>query len=181
MDGCQLGAIMANIFQNIGNSIFNQPRAKERNVLNKNQQMMEDYIMQALQGEGPLGQIGQYDPATSAQQFNDAVAQPLITQFQEEVMPGITGQFRGAGLGNSTFAGQASARAGEGLERQLASGLAQYQQADKQSALDRLLQLFSTGFGRQTKAFEQPTQSAFESAAYKGLGEAAKGFGGSFF
>lgn len=145
-------------------SLFKQPEYKQVSAISPEEKQFLDLINQAVSGTGPLAGLGQYNPAETASRFNQAVAQPLITQFNEEILPGITGQFRGAGLGRSTFAGQAAARAGEGLERQLSSGLAQYQTSQQNQANQNLLNLLNLYLGKEQTALQAPQPSTAEKA-----------------
>lgn len=150
---------------------------KKFDTQSQGQQDIFALIEQGLKGEGPFASIGQFDPESSAQRFNDSVAQPLITQFNEEILPGITGQFRGSGLGNSTFAGQASARAGEGLERQLSSGLAQFQGQEQQNASQNLQNLINSFLGQQTFGFKEQSPNLLTQLGVIGTGEGIKAAG----
>lgn len=151
---------------------------KKFSTRTKDQDIINQLISQAItSGEGPLAGLVNLDPAASAERYNQAVAQPLITQFNEEILPGITGQFRGSGLGNSTFAGQASARAGEGLERQLASGLAQYQGQQEQNIMNNIMNLLGLRLNQQEFGFKEQTPNLFAQGAVGFAQGAGQGVG----
>ena len=101
-------------FGALGGAAFNRlnktRKPKKVSLLDDRQENILELLNQAAQGQGPFAGLTQTDPEQTAGFFNEAVAQPLINQFNEEILPGITGQFRGKGLGQSTFAGQAAAR-----------------------------------------------------------------------
>lgn len=139
--------------------LFGSSKPGKISLLDQQQTDLRDQLIQGLQGQGQFANLFSTDPQQTANLFNQAVAQPAITQFQEEVLPQITGQFRGAGLGNSTFAGQASARAGEGLERQLASALANTQFQQQNTAQNRMQEMLQRILGTPSFGYTQPQQS----------------------
>lgn len=172
-----------------GSAIRGSKKPKKVGLLSPGQQDIQSLIQAAIQGQGPLANITSNDPQQSAQRFSQAVAEPLITQFQEEILPSITGQFRGKGLGQSTFAGQAAARAGEGLERQLASGLSQFQSSQDQQAASNLMRLLGLSQGTKEFGFQQPQASPLDAILAQVTGAGldiggklfgSPGFGGKF-
>lgn len=138
-------------------------KPKKVNLLDPQQQSIFDSLVQAAQGGGGVFEdLVSYDPQRTSDLFNTAVAEPLINQFNEQILPGITGQFRGKGLGTSTYAGQAAARAGEGLERQLASQLANTQNQAYNQSQQNLSNILSKILNTQTYGYKQPTTSPFD-------------------
>ncbi len=121
------------------------------------QQVYQDYVG-SLRGQGPHSDLYNYDTAGANQNFDLNVGRPAYRNFQENVIPSITGQFRSGNLQNSTYAGNALARAGrdvqEGLDAQRSNMVFQGQQnaqANKQNALQNIL-------GTQTQAYQRPTE-----------------------
>ena len=172
-------------FGALGGAAFNRlnktRKPKKVSLLDDRQENILELLNQAAQGQGPFAGLTQTDPEQTAGFFNEAVAQPLINQFNEEILPGITGQFRGKGLGQSTFAGQAAARAGEGLERTLASQLANQQFAQLNQGNQNLMSILNTILDKQTSGFQQPQLSPLDQMLGQLLNLGTQAAGKAFF
>lgn len=131
-------------------SLLSNLNKKNRNVstFDPQQQELYDQYMQGLQGQGPYADLfAEYDPQELNDLFDQSVAQPSYQNFKEEVIPGITGQYRGQNLQNSSYLGGHLAKEGSRLQQNLDTQRAglQYQgkqqnQQNRSSAIDKLLQ-----------------------------------------
>lgn len=117
--------------------------------------LYEQYADALSGGGGPLSDIFGFDPESIREQYTQQYAEPAYQQFQEEVIPGITGQFRGQNLQNSSYLGGALGKAGTDVQRNLNSQLSkmlydaeQQSLQRKQTGLDQLLNM-------QTFAYKQ--------------------------
>jgi phage tail tape-measure protein len=84
----------------------------------KQQQLYNDYV-NGIRGEGSLGNLYNYDAESANQNFDKNVSRPAYRNFQENIVPTITGQFRKDNLGQSSYAGQALSRAGRDVQENL--------------------------------------------------------------
>ncbi len=116
------------------------------------QEVYKDYIA-SLGGQGPYADMYNFDAEGYNKVFDQTVGRPAYRNFQENVIPGITGQFRSNNLMNSSYAGGALSRAGrdvqENLDAQRAANIFQGQQqakTSKQNAINNILnmQTFAT-------------------------------------
>jgi len=137
-------------------------KAKQTSTLDPQQrQLLDDYMMAAQKGQGPLADLfGQTDQNQFRGFFERSYANPALERFREEIIPEITGQFRGQGLENSSYLGGALAKEGGKVQRNLDDQFAnlQFQQSNqnmqnKRSAIEKIL-------GMQTFAQGQPQKSS---------------------
>ena len=134
-------------------------KAKKLSTFSPEQQRLHGAESQALMGEGgPLADLYSYNPQRERDYFNDQYAQPAYQQFQENVVPTITGQFRGRNLGNSSYAGQALSRAGRDVQSDIDRNLQQYMYNTEQAALQRKQQGVNSLLGRTTFDYERPKE-----------------------
>jgi hypothetical protein len=151
-------------------------KPKKRSTMNKRQRQLFDQYAEGLQGQGGFADLFSFDPEATRDVYNQMYAQPAYQQFQEEVVPGITGQFRGGNLANSSYMGGALAKAGTDVQKNLNAQLAQMLYQGQQSSIDRRLQGLQNILGMQTFAYEKPQASSFDqmlSGFGSGLGEYA--------
>jgi hypothetical protein len=154
------GAIGATIGGTLGlfGSKKKKRKPKQISTLDPQQQELYGQQMAAIRGEGPMAGLYNYDVAGANQNFEANVARPAYRGFQENVIPGITGQFRQGNLQRSSYAGEALSRAGrdvqESLDAQRSGMIFQGQQAaqqNRQSAIENAL-------NRQTFATQRPQE-----------------------
>ena len=125
-------------------------------TLDPQQQQLYDQYVSSLRGEGPFSNLYNYDTEGANANFDANVSRPAYRNFQENIIPGITGQFRGGNLGRSSYVGESLSRAGrdvqEGLDAQRSNMIFQGQQQanmNKQNAINNIL-------GTQTFSYEKP-------------------------
>lgn len=103
-------------------------------------------------------------------------ADPYMQNFQEQVLPGISERFAGAGALSSSGFGQAIGGAASGLQGQLAQLFSQLQQQSAQSQLGQFNQMSQQGLNYQPFAYQQKQGSAgFLGPLATGLGTALAG------
>lgn len=111
-------------------------------------------LAMALQGGGgPLADVFGFDPNQVTDLFEKSVAQPAYQQFQENTVPGITGQFRGQNLQNSSYLGGALTKAGTDVQRDLDAQLSSMIYNAQQQALGRKQQGVKDLINTQTFAY----------------------------
>lgn len=139
--GSAFGPIGAGIGGVIGGvaGLFGGKKKKRRKVssLDKRQQGLNEEQYQGIHGEGPLADLYDYDPESANQVFDKNYADPANRKFQEDVIPGITGQFRKNGLQNSSYVGDAITKLARDVQENLNAKRSQYlynEQSDSRSA-----------------------------------------------
>lgn len=133
-------------------------KAKQISTLDPRQQELYGQYVDSLRGQGPLGNLYGYDAAGANQNFDANVSRPAYRNFQENIIPKITGQFRSGGLENSSYLTNALARAGrdvqENLDAQRSNMIFNGQQnanTSRQNAINSIL-------GTQTFAQQRPQE-----------------------
>ena len=153
------GAILGGI-----TSLFRKKKKKKqpktRSTLDPQQQTLYNDYIDSLRGEGPMADLYQFDEAGYNDVFDKTIGRPAYRNFQENIIPGITGQYRQGGLMNSSYSGEALSRAGrdvqEGLDAQRSANIFSGQQQarrDRASGIENAL-------NRQTVAYERPEARA---------------------
>lgn len=134
-----------------------EKKAKTQSTLDPKQRaLLDEYLTAAQTGQGPLAQLfGPTDLTGYQNFFQRNFADPALQRFKEEIIPNITGQFRGAGLGQSSYLGEALGKAGtdvqKGLDDKLADILFQAEQGTMQNrrgAVENILGMNTMAQGR---------------------------------
>lgn len=133
-------------------------KPKQISTLDPQQQELYGNQMAALRGEGPMAGLYNFDAEGYNNVFDQTVGRPAYRNFQENVIPNITGQFRGNNLMNSSYAGQSLSRAGrdvqENLDAQRSANIFQGQQQANQNKINASQNLL----GLQTQAYQRPEE-----------------------
>jgi len=153
--GTGLGALTGGLFGLFG-SKKKKKKPKQMSTLDPQQQALyKDYIA-SIRGEGPFSGMYNFDDQGYNEVFDKTTSRPAYRNFQENIIPSITGQFRSNNLQNSTYAGEALSRAGrdvqENLDAQRSANIFSGQQqanVNKQNAINNIL-------GSQTFAYSKP-------------------------
>lgn len=161
--------------------LFGGKKKKKKKVStldDKQKALYDQYVESVYGGNGAFSDLYNFDADAANRNFDAMYSRPAYRNFQEKVVPGITGQFRNNNIMNSSYTGEALSRAGrdvqENLDAQRGNMIYQGQQEAmnrKQSAIDKIL-------GMQTFAYDTSPRnpSAFDQL----LGSAAK-YGGEYF
>lgn len=91
--------------------------------------------------------------------FNKNVARPAERNFQENIIPQITGEFRGKNLMNSSYTGEALGRAGRNVQENLDALRSQTMYQGQQDINNRRVNEVNNTLNRQTFAMQQPQES----------------------
>jgi len=145
--------------------------------LDPEQQKIYQQLATALQGgESSFSDLFGFDPEKMRELYTQQYAEPAYQQFQEEVVPGITGQFRGQNLQNSSYLGGALGKAGTDVQKNLNANLSNMLYQGEQSALNRKQQGLNQILNMQTFAYQQsPLMQLLKSLA-GGAGKAVGSF-----
>lgn len=153
------GAIAGGVIGGLG-GLFGKRRKKKRlSAYDKKQQELYDIEHQAILGEGPLADLYNYSPEKANAVFEQTIANPAYRNFQEKLAPQITGQFRNAGLMNSSYAGDALSRTARDIQESLNAQRSQYlygQELNAQNAKRNAIQNIQN---RSTFAYDKSAPS----------------------
>lgn len=165
-----------------GKKLFGEKeRIQQLSPLTGEQQQLFSQLMRAMQGEGAGGAFGDVADYYRGLIGGDSQTQqqmeaPLMRQFQEEIMPGISEQFAGMGAGGLTSSGfqQQTGRAATDLGERLGAIRAQL----RQQGAAGLSGLASGGLSPIQETIISPeTQGLIGGAAQLGAQGAGKAFG----
>lgn len=126
--------------------------------------------------QGQMGQMGT-NLSDMLSGNDEAFRNKAMSQFNEEVIPGIGERFSGMGAGaqNSSAFGQQLGQAGAGLSE----NLAMHQQDMKQQGMSQLMQMLGMGVQTPTHQYMQiPGQEGMMNPLMKGLGSGIGQIGG---
>lgn len=176
--GTAAGALIGGVAGLFGSRKKKQ-KTKKRSTLDDRQQALYGQYNDAIVGKGPLAGLFKYDTEGANANFDANVSRPAYRNFQENIIPGITGQFRGGNLQNSSYLGQNLSRAGrdvqENLDAQRSSMIFQGQQQAQQNQGNAIQNVLGT----QTFAYDRP-QEKNPSSIDQILGKAAPAAGDWF-
>lgn len=160
---------------NIGEFAFGtKGKVKKAKTLSQGQLDMKSLIDLALKtGEGPFADLfGEFN----AEEFNQGVSQPLVKQFQEEILPQLNEKF----ISGNQVLGSGMRRAQNKAAVDLQSNLAKLMYEAKQGQKQNRLKGIETSIG--TKEFENIYKPGTKGAAQgfiEGIGEGiGSGVGG---
>lgn len=156
--GAVAGGIIGGAAGLFGGGAGKKKKPKKLSTLDPQQKLLYDQYINSLSGKGQFADMYNFDAEGANNVFNQTIQRQSNRNFQENIIPRITGQFRDNNLQNSSYAGEALGRAGrdvqEGLDAQRASMQFQGQQgaqANKMNAIQNIL-------GMSTFAYDQPAQ-----------------------
>lgn len=172
VSGASLGSIIPGVGTAIGGAVGGiiggisglfgrkKKKPKKRSTLDPQQQALYNDYISSIRGEGPMKDLYNFDAQGYNDVFDKTIGRAANRNFQENTIPGITGQFRSNGLQNSSYVGESLSRAGrdvqENLDNQRSANVFQGQQQanqNKQNAINNVL-------GNQTFAYEKPSTQA---------------------
>jgi len=151
--GTGIGAIAGGI-----SGLFGSKKKKKKKVstLDPQQQALYQDYVDSIRGTGPMSDLYNFDAEGANKNFDQNFSRPAYRNFEENVIPSITGQFRSGNVQNSSYMGEALGRAGrgvqEGLDAQRSSMMFQGQgqaNQNKQNSIQNIL-------GTQTFAYQKP-------------------------
>lgn len=94
-------------------------KPKRVSTLDPQQQQLYNEYVSGIRGEGPMKNLYNFDTEGYNQVFDQTIGRQANRNFQEKTIPGITGQFRGNNLMNSSYTGEALSRAGRDVQENL--------------------------------------------------------------
>ncbi len=134
--GGVVGGLVGGLTGLFGSKKKKKKKPKTLSTLDANQQNLNDVQHQSILGEGPLADLYNYNPEQANDVFDKTIANPAYRNFKENLAPQITGQFRGQGLMNSSYAGEALGRAGRDVQEGLDAQRSKYLYGEQNNARD---------------------------------------------
>ena len=160
------GAVVGGLFGGAVGLFSGSKKKKKKKIstLDKNQQLLNDEQHQAVHGEGPLADLYNYDPEKANEVFDKTISNPAYRNFKENVVPGITGQFRSNGLMQSSYAGDALSKAGRDVQESLDAQRSKYQYGEQKEARSAKQNAVENLQNRQTFAYDKaaPSNGGFD-------------------
>lgn len=137
-------------------------KKKRNSTFDPQQQGLYDQQMQGLQGQGQFADLYNFNAETAGQNFDQNVSRPAYRNFQENIIPGITGQFRSGGLQNSSYAAEGLSRAGRDVQEGLNAQRTNYMYQGQEAANQRKAQGAQNLLGMTTFDYQQPGQNGID-------------------
>jgi len=146
--GTAVGGVVGGLIGGISGLFGKKKKKKDKKktTLDPLQQALYNEYIAGIRGEGPMRDMYNFDSSAYNDVFDQTVGRPAYRNFQENVIPSITGQFRKNGLQNSSYVGDSLSRAGrdvqENLDAQRAANIFSGQQQanqNKQNAINSVL------------------------------------------
>lgn len=144
--------------------LFGSKKKKKKRIstLDPQQQGLYNDYVSSIRNQGPFSDLYNFDSEGYNKVFDQNVSRPANRNFQENIIPSITGQFRNNNLMNSSYTGEALSRAGrdvqENLDAQRSANIFQGQQqanSNKQNAINNVM-------NTQTFAYQKPNGSSID-------------------
>lgn len=159
------GALAGGVLGGIG-GLFGGKSKKPKKVptMDPQQQALYNEFINSLMGKG--GQFGsdlQFDPKAFNEMFDQNYAQPAYQNYQEEVVPTITGQFRGNNLQNSSYLGGALAKEGSRVQSDINAKRSAMMYQGQQDAAQRRMDAVQRILGMSTFGYQKRQPNALES------------------
>ena len=94
-------------------------KAKKVSTFDETQQGIYQQYADALNGKGQYADMYNWNAEGANRNFDANVSRPAYRNFNENIIPGITGQYRSNNLMNSSYSGEALGRAGRNVQESL--------------------------------------------------------------
>jgi hypothetical protein len=94
-------------------------KPKRLSTLDPQQQSLYNDYISSIRGEGPMKDLYNFDAQGYNDVFDKTIGRQANRNFNENIIPGITGQFRSNNLQNSSYVGESLSRAGRDVQENL--------------------------------------------------------------
>lgn len=131
-------------------------KPKPISTLDPQQQGLYDEYVNGLRGQGPMAGQYNFDANAANQNFDLNYSRPAYRNFRENIIPDITSQFRNRNTQNSSYAGQALARAGRDVQESLDAQRSNYLYQGEQNAFNRRQKGVENALGTTTFDYQTP-------------------------
>lgn len=131
-------------------------KPKKRSTLDPQTQALYDDYIASIRGEGPMKDLYNFDAEGYNDVFDKTVGRAANRNFNENIIPGITGQFRSNNLMNSSYAGESLSRAGRDVQENLDALRSQNVFQGQQQANLNKHNAINSALNTQTFAYDKP-------------------------
>ncbi len=159
------GAVAGGVLGLFGGLLGGRKKKKKRSTLDKRQQMINQQQQQGLMGQGPLADLYNYDPEKANAVFDKTVGRPAYRNFQENIVPGITGSFRKHGLEESGYVTDALGKAGRDVQEGLDAQRSQYLYGQESEAREAKRSAVENYQNRNTQERQDRGEGGFDIAS----------------
>lgn len=160
-----------------GLSLFKKKKKKKKiSTLSKEQEALHNDNMAGLRGQGPLADLYSYNEDAANSNFDKNVSRPANRNFQENIIPQITGQFRQNNLQNSSYTGEALSRAGRNVQENLDAQRSNMIFNGQQNAQEARRTGINNSINTQTFAYQKPGKSTLDNIISSVGPQAAESF-----
>lgn len=135
-------------------------KPKKRSTLDPQTQALYDDYIASIRGEGPMKDLYNFDAEGYNDVFDKTVGRAANRNFNENIIPGITGQFRSNNLMNSSYAGESLSRAGRDVQENLDALRSQNVFQGQQQANQNKYNAINSVLNTQTFAYDKPEAQA---------------------
>lgn len=154
--GGAIGGIAGGLGGLFGGGRKKKKKPKRLSSLDPQQQALYNDYIKSIRGNGPFSDLYDYDAQGANDNFDQNVSRPAYRNFNENIVPSITGQFRSQGLGNSTYAGEALSRTGRDIQENLDAQRSNMQFQGQQGSNANKQNAINSALGLQTFAYSKP-------------------------
>lgn len=151
--GAGVGGVVGGISGLFGGK--KKKKSKKRSTLDPQQQSLYNDYIASIRGEGPMKDMYNFDAEGYNDVFDKTIGRQANRNFQENVIPGITGQFRSNNLMNSSYAGESLSRAARDVQENLDALRSQNVFSGQQQANQNKQNAINNALGTQTFAYNK--------------------------
>lgn len=135
-------------------------KPKKISTLDPDQRKLYKEGMRGLYGQGQFADLYNYNADAANANFDANVSRPAYRNFQENIVPQITGQFRGNNLQNSSYMSDSLARSGRDVQESLDAARSDMMFRGQNEANLAKRNAIENNLNRETFAYQEPDYSA---------------------
>lgn len=128
---------------------------KKVSTLDPRQQKLYADYERSVRGRGPFSELYNFDVQAANDNFDANVSRPAYRNFQENIIPAITGQYRSNNLMNSSYSANALSRAGRDVQENLDAQRSNMQFSGQQQSQNNRQNAINNILGMQTFAYDR--------------------------
>ncbi len=163
--GTGVGAVAGGLLHIFGRGKKKSRRPKKISTLDKTQEDLYKENARGVNGQGGRFQdLYNFDSKAATENWKKNFADPAYQQFQEEVVPKITGAFRGGNLQNSSYLGGALAKQGGDIQKNLNAHLSNMLYNGQQQSVQNRIKGINDIMNTKTFDWQQPQVGAGDQA-----------------
>lgn len=154
--GMGVGALVGGIAGLFGSKKKKTKKPKRLSTMSPEQEALHRDTINSLRGQGPFSDLYNYNADAANSNFEQNVAQPAYRNFNENIIPSVTGQFRSNNIGNSSYTGEALSRHGRDIQESLNAARSNMHMQGQQQANQNKISGIQNATNTQTFAYSKP-------------------------